>query len=129
MKNTVLYIIGGVVLIGGGAFLYMNYKKSSTTSTTPTTPPTEGVGSTVTQTTDPVLGTPVKPTVKTLSDEDMLAIQQLRELIIGDIRKRNGYRKASSRANIQTVIVENLKKLKELGYSLDNQNQLIKIVK
>ena len=27
MKNTVLYIIGGVVLIGGGAFLYMKYKK------------------------------------------------------------------------------------------------------
>lgn len=126
MKNTVLYIIGGVVLIGGGAFLYMKYKKSPTTSTTP---PTEGVGSTVTQTTDPVLGTPVKPTVKTLTDEDMLAIQKLRDIIIADANRINKYKKQSSRNAVKEDIKKNIEKLKTYGYALDNQRELIKIVK
>ena len=139
MKNSVLYIVGGVVLVGGVAFLYVSNKnkakKDSTTppadSTTPTTnsttPPTDGVGSTVTTTVDPVLGTPIKPVVKTLSNDDMLAIQKIRDEILADMNRKRGYKKQSSRNNVQANIDRNLAKLKEFGYTLDSQNQLIKL--
>jgi hypothetical protein len=139
MKNSVLYIVGGVVLVGGVAFLYVSNKnkakKDSTTppadSTTPTTnsttPPADGVGSTVTTTIDPVLGTPIKPVVKTLSNEDMLAIQKLRDVILADMGRKGKYKKQSSRNAVQADINKNIDKLKEFGYALDSQNQLIKI--
>jgi hypothetical protein len=89
--------------------------------------PNTGAGSTVTQTTDPVTGLPIKPVVKTLSSDDMLAIQNLRDTILSDMGKKNSYNKATSRANVQAEIDKNMAKLKTYGYSLDNQNKLIKI--
>lgn len=132
MDKKYIYIGGGLLLVGGLVFLYMKNKnpistvsaitKSETPTTDSATTPT-----TVTQTTDPVTGLPIKPVVKTLSDEDLSAINSLREEILADISKRNGFKKASSRANVQSEIDKKMVKLKAFGYALDNQNKLIKI--
>jgi hypothetical protein len=133
MDKKYIYIGGGLLLVGGLAFLYFknkdikvpeipNLETSTTPTTTTTTTPT-----TVTQTTDPVTGLPIKPVVKKLSDEDLSAINSLREEILSEISKRNSYKKASSRANVQSEIDKKMIKLKAFGYALDNQNKLIKI--
>jgi hypothetical protein len=130
-----IFIVAGVLLVGGVAYLFLKNKKKPTLAsgttptdgTTTTTPPTTGTGTTVTQTTDPVTGLPIKPVVKTLSSDDMLAIQNLRDTILSSIGKKNSYKKASSRANVQAEIDKDMAKLKAYGYALDNQNKLIKI--
>lgn len=128
-----IFIVAGLLLVGGLGFLYLKNKKKailpSDTTGTPatTTTPTTGAGSTVTQTTDPVTGLPIKPVVKTLSSDDMLAIQNLKDTILSDMGKKNSYKKASSKANVQAEIDKNMAKLKAYGYALDNQNKLIKI--
>jgi hypothetical protein len=132
MDKKYIYIGGGLLLVGGLVFLYMKNKKPISTvsaitkSETPTTD-SATTPTTVTQTTDPVTGLPIKPVVKTLSDEDLSAINSLREEILADISKRNGFKKASSRANVQSEIDKKMVKLKAFGYALDNQNKLIKI--
>ena len=139
MKNSILYIVGAVALLGGGAFLFLKNKKTKDNlalaklqeladlKAQDQTTLGDGVGSTVTQTIDPVLGTPIKPVVKTLSNEDMLAIQKLRDVILADMHRKGTYKKQSSRNAVQADINKNIDKLKEFGYALDTQNNLIKI--
>jgi LPXTG-motif cell wall-anchored protein len=63
MKNSVLYIVGGIVLVGGGAFLYMKYKKkpqgdlatqTDSTGATTTGATTTGAGVTETENADDI---------------------------------------------------------------------------
>jgi LPXTG-motif cell wall-anchored protein len=139
MKNSILYIVGAVALLGGGAFLFLKNKKTKDNlalaklkalgdlNLQDQTTLADGVGSTVVQTKDSVLGTPIKPLVKTLTNDDLLAIQKLRDVILADMNRKGTYKKQSSRNNVQADINKNIDKLKEFGYALDTQNNLIKI--
>ena len=67
------------------------------------------------------------PTEKPISADDLLAVSKLKDAIISDIKKRNSYSKASSRANVQSEIDKKLETLKGYGFGMDTNNQLIKI--
>lgn len=131
MRNSILYIVGAVVLLGGGAFLFLKSKKTKDTAKL------EGLAELAKETVGGVTGeattgattpnTPATPTEKPISADDLLAVAKLKDAIISDIRTRNSYKKASSRANVQAQIDEKLETLKGYGFGMDTNNQLIKI--
>jgi|688.fasta_scaffold882841_2 LPXTG-motif cell wall-anchored protein len=131
MRNSILYIVGAVVLLGGGAFLFLKSKKTKDTAkleelaelAKETIGGVTGVATTGTGTPT----APVTPTEKPISADDLLAVAKLKDAIISDIQKRNSYSKATSRANVQAQIDEKLQTLKGYGFGMDTNNQLIKI--
>ncbi len=131
MRNSILYIVGAVVLLGGGAFLFLKSKKTKDTAKleelAELAKETIGgvTGGATTGTGTPTA--PVTPTEKPISADDLLAVAKLKDAIISDIRTRNSYSKASSRANVQAQIDEKLETLKGYGFGMDTNNQLIKI--
>ena len=131
MKNIILYIFGAVVLLGGGAFLFLKNKKSKDTAKleelAELAKATVGgvTGEATTGATTPQA--PATPTEKPISADILLAVAKLKDAIISDIQKRNSYSKASSRANVQAQIDEKISTLNNYGFSLDTNNQLIKI--
>jgi len=149
MNTKVVVVVGSVLVLGVGAFFYFKPKAkdntdkgnldkgassggtqnsgSSSSSSTDNTG-ASSTSNTVIQTTDTVINQPLKtPIVKTLSNEDMLKIQNLRDKILALYTKKAGYKKASSRNAVQSDIDFNLRALKELGYTLDYQRNLAKI--
>lgn len=142
MINKTVVIVGSVALLGVGAYIYFTSKETDKNvvgagnlggANSGSTNSTDNSGANsldniVVQAKDPVTNEPLKnPIVRTLTDADILAIQKLKDTILSDMRKKETYRKQSSRDNIQTVINDNYKKLKAYGYSLDLNNNLIKI--
>jgi LPXTG-motif cell wall-anchored protein len=131
MRNSILYIVGAVVLLGGGAFLFLKSKKTKDTAKleelAELAKETIGgvTGGATTGTGTPTA--PVTPTEKPISADDLLAVAKLKDAIISDIQKRNSYSKATSRANVQAQIDEKLETLKGYGFGMDTNNQLIKI--
>lgn len=131
MRNSILYIVGAVVLLGGGAFLFLKSKKTKDTAKleelAELAKETIGgvTGGATTGTGTPTA--PVTPTEKPISADDLLAVAKLKDAIISDIQKRNSYSKATSRANVQAQIDEKLQTLKGYGFGMDTNNQLIKI--
>lgn len=125
MGKSVLYILGAVVVLGGGAFLFLKSKKSKDAiklaeiemkKALEETPLTKEVAETKTQFTE-----------KPISADDLLAVAKLKDSIKADIRRMNSYKKASSRANVQREIDKQLETLKSYGFGLDTKNELIKI--
>jgi hypothetical protein len=120
-----IFIVAGLLLVGGLGFLYLKNKKKATlpsdTAGTPATLPTPTTGAGTTTNVNP-------PTEKPVSVDDLLAITKLKDAIISDISTRNGYKKASSRANVQAEIDKKMATLKTYGFILENNN-LVKITK
>ena len=134
--NKTAIVIGSLVLAGIGAYFYFRPKSEEVLDTSNTTGSanstnnsgTSSLDNTVTQTTDTVTNEPLKqPIVKTLSNEDMLEIQKLRDIILADMRRKGTYKKSGSRNAVQADINKNIEKLKVYGYALDLQNNLIKL--
>jgi hypothetical protein len=146
-KTQTVVIIGSVVLLGVGAYIY--FKPKATDKGAGSLADMGGAGetggaggagdtnsgssdstdNTVTQTTDPVTNDPLKkPIVKTLTNTDILAVQRLRDEIIANMNRIRTYKKQSSRNAVQADINIQLNRLKTYGYSLDTTNNLIKIV-
>jgi len=143
MINRTVVIIGSVALLGVGAYIYFKPKATDlgtgvlagtggTNSGSADSTGNLGTGSvdnTVVQTTDSVTNEPLKtPIVKTLTNTDILAIQRLRDEIIGNMNRQRSYKKQSSRNAVQADINLQMNRLKEYGYSLDTGRNLIKIV-
>lgn len=132
MNKTVI-IVGSVLVLGVGAYFFFKPKKSVTTgsgttgSGTTGTDTTENPSNTGFQSTDPVLNTPIKENVKTVSDKDLKEIQLLRDIILSDMRRKGTYRKSASRNAVQSDINQNTEKLKALGYTLDINRNLTKV--
>lgn len=155
MINKTVVIVGSLALLGVGAFIYFKPKaidksmdtlgdiadlggasgtsgtnsagvaNASSTSNSSSIP----ADNTVVQTRDKVTGELLKePIVKTLTNTDIIAIQKLRDDIIGNMGLLRKYKKQSSRNNLQADINNQFNRLKEYGYSLDTNNNLIKIV-
>jgi hypothetical protein len=125
MKKTAL-IIGSLVVLGIGAFFYFKPKAKAedVTGAGTTGAGTTGAGTTgVGTTTQP----PAVAEVKTLTPNELIEVTKLKDAILSDIRTRNSYRKASSRANVQSEIDKKLILLKNYGFSLNSSNELIKI--
>jgi hypothetical protein len=124
MKKTAL-IIGSLVVLGIGAFFYFKPKAKAEDGTGAGT---TGAGATASGTTG--VGTTTPPPavaeVKTLTPNELIEVTKLKDAILSDIRTRNSYRKASSRANVQSEIDKKLILLKNYGFSLNTNNELIK---
>lgn len=148
VKKTVV-IVGSLALLGVGAFIYFKPKaidkgmgalggigdSSGTNSAGVGNASSAGnsgsipADNTVVQTRDKVTGELLKePIVKTLTNTDIIAIQKLRDDIIGNMGLLRKYKKQSSRNNVQADINNQFNRLKEYGYSLDTLNNLIKII-
>ena len=124
MKNSILYIVGAVALLGGGAFLFLKNKKAKDASKLADLEKLKVVEQAQVQAQVQAQAT---PTEKPISADDLLAVSKLKDAIISDIKKRNSYSKASSRANVQSEIDKKLETLKGYGFGMDTNNQLIKI--
>ena len=122
MRNSILYIVGAVVLLGGGAFLFLKSKKNKDKVKLAVLEMEKA-----TEVAQVQVQAEVKPTEKPISADDLLAVAKLKDAIISQIRLRNSYSKASSRANVQAQIDEKLQTLKGYGFGLDTNNELIKI--
>ena len=126
MKKTAL-IIGSLVVLGIGAYFYFRPKAKAEdvtgADTTGTGTGTTGAGTTGVGTTTPP---PPVTEVKTLTPNELIEVTKLKDAILSDIRTRNSYRKASSRANVQSEIDKKLILLKNYGFSLNTNNELIK---
>lgn len=126
MKKTAL-IIGSLVVLGIGAYFYFRPKAKAEdvtgADTTGTGTGTTGAGTTGVGTTTPP---PPVAEVKTLTPNELIEVTKLKDAILSDIRTRNSYRKASSRANVQSEIDKKLILLKNYGFSLNTNNELIK---
>jgi LPXTG-motif cell wall-anchored protein len=123
MRNSILYIVGALALLGGGAFLFLKNKKTKDTAKLEELAEMQKA----TEVAQVKAETEAKPTEKAISADDLLAVAKLKDAIISDIQKRNSYSKASSRANVQAQIDEKLQTLKGYGFGMDTNNQLIKI--
>ena len=128
MKKTAL-IIGSLVVLGIGAYFYFRPKAKAEdvtgagTAGTGTGTGTTGAGTTGVGTTTPP---PPVAEVKTLTPNELIEVTKLKDAILSDIRTRNSYRRASSRANVQSEIDKKLILLKNYGFSLNANNELIK---
>lgn len=122
MKNSILYIVGAIALLGGGAFLFLKNKKAKDASKLLDLQKETEVAQVKAE-------AEAKPTEKPISADDLLVVSKLKDAIISDIRTRNSYKKASSRANVQAEIDKKIETLKGYGFGMDTNNQLIKINK
>jgi len=128
MNKTILYVIGGVVVVGAGAFLYMKYKKKPQSDLSTQI---GGVGSTTTTTTTGATTTNgatnnVKPAVVNVTPVIPLEAISLRDSIIS-LKKTILGLPTVLRGKITGKINDNTEKLKTLGYKLDASNNLVKI--
>lgn len=119
MKNSVLYIVGAIALLGGGAFLFLRNKKLKDTVKLADIKMEKALVVEKEATT--------QASKELLSANDLLAITKLKDGIIAETKLRNGYKKSSSKANIQVSINQKMAELNKFGFSLDTNNQLIKI--
>lgn len=150
MKNSVLYIIGAVVLVGGGAFLYFKSKKNNgglgsgttdagatTESGTTTTTTTNGATTGATTGTDTTVVNKSEQDLKKLQDAKNIATklknlksekQSLIDKYGNLISKASGIGKVFKvRAEILTKEIETLNfALKGMGYT-ENNGEIIKI--
>lgn len=123
MNKNIIYIVGAVALLGGGAFLFLRNKKAkdklklADLQSLTTGVPTTGASSTPKP----------EPVVKTFTDKELKEIQLLRDVILSDMSRKNTYRTSGSRDAVQSDINQNLEKLKVLGYTLDLNNNLVKV--
>ena len=110
-----------------GAYFYFRPKAKAEDGTGADTTGT-GTGTTGAGTTGVGTTTPPPPVaeVKTLTPNELIEVTKLKDAILSDIRTRNSYRKASSRANVQSEIDKKLILLKNYGFSLNTNNELIK---
>jgi hypothetical protein len=146
MINKTVVIVGSVILLGVGAFIY--FKPKATDKGAGALGDLGGTGLTggannagantaegilgndvVVQTRDNVTNEPLKnPIVKILTNTDIVAIQKLRDEIIDAMNRHSRYKKQASRNLVQIEINNQMSRLKEYGYSLDTNRNLIKIV-
>jgi LPXTG-motif cell wall-anchored protein len=125
MNKSVLYIVGAVALLGGGAFLFLRNKNKKDKEKLALAELQKLGGASKT---DSVINTPLKePVVKTITDKELKEIQILRDVILSDMQRKGTYRTSGSRDAVQSDINQNLEKLKVLGYTLDLNNNLVKV--
>lgn len=140
--NKTVVIVGTAILLGVGAYIY--FKPKATDENTDGNSGTDATGGAnsgstgstansgdniVVQTRDNVTNEPLRnPIVKTLTNADILAIQKLRDDILANMTRKGSYKKQGSRNAVQADIDIQFERLKEYGYSLDLNNNLIKIV-
>jgi LPXTG-motif cell wall-anchored protein len=124
MNKNIIYIVGAVALLGGGAFLFLKNKKNKDKEKLALLElqklggvPTTGASSTPKP----------EPVVKTYTDKELKEIQVLRDVILSDMSRKNTYRTSGSRDAVQSDINQNLEKLKVLGFTLDLNNNLVKV--
>jgi LPXTG-motif cell wall-anchored protein len=123
MNKSVLYIVGAVALLGGGAFLFLRNKKAKDKlKLADLQSLTTGVATTGASSTPKT-----EPVVKTFTDKELKEIQVLRDVILFDMQRKGTYRTSGSRDAVQSDINQNLEKLKVLGYTLDLNNNLVKV--
>jgi len=125
MGKSILYIVGAVALLGGGAFLFLrnkNQKDALMLADLETKKALE------VEKTNEVQATP-ESQKDLLSANDLLTITKLQEEIISLTRQRNGFRKASSKANVQVLIDEKIVALRNYGFALGMNNELISLKK
>jgi LPXTG-motif cell wall-anchored protein len=127
MRNSILYIVGALALLGGGAFLFLKSKKTKDKEKLAELEKLKATVGEATVGQATVVQATSVPAEKAISADDLLAVAKLKDAIISDIQKRNSYSKASSRANVQAQIDEKLQTLKGYGFGMDTNNQLIKI--
>ena len=125
MGKSVLYIVGAVVLLGGGAFLFLRNKKSKDELLL------ADLSQKKTLEVQKVAQEQAIPEAKKelLSADDLLVITKLAEEIISLTKLRNGYRKSSSKANVQVVIDEKIALLRNYGFVLGMNNELVSLKK
>jgi LPXTG-motif cell wall-anchored protein len=123
MNKNIIYIVGAVALLGGGAFLFLRNKKAKDKlKLADLQTLTTGVATTGASTTPKP-----EPVVKTFTDKELKEIQMLRDVILFDMQRKGTYRTSGSRDAVQSDINQNLEKLKVLGYTLDLNNNLVKV--
>jgi hypothetical protein len=125
MGKSVLYIVGAVVLLGGGAFLFLRNKNQKDALL---------LADLETKKALEVEKVDEKQAVAEdkkdlLTANDLLTITKLQEEIISLTRQRNGFRKASSKANVQVLIDEKIVALRNYGFALGMNNELISLKK
>jgi hypothetical protein len=123
--NKTAIIIGSLAIAGIGAYVYFASKKDDTTPSAENLATQAGTVSQQQSTNTPT-PPPAEPAVKPITPNDLIEVAKLKDAIIADINKRNSYRKASSRANVQSEIDKKLVILKTYGFSLNTNNELIK---
>jgi hypothetical protein len=123
MGKSVLYIVGAVVLLGGGAFLFLKSKKQKDILALADLETKKSLE------VQKVAQEQAIPEAQkdTLSADDLLAITKLSQEIVSLTKERNGYRKDSSKANIQVVIDEKILALRNYGFVLGMNNELISL--
>jgi len=120
MKNSVLYIIGAVALLGGGALVLFlknkskkdelflaDLKKKELENKEPKSTP--------------------QASQDVISANDLLAITKLKDEILANIRRKGTYRKQGSRDAVQRDIDQQLIELKKYGFAIGINNQLVNI--
>jgi hypothetical protein len=123
MGKSVLYIVGAVVLLGGGAFLFLKSKNKKEELLLKDLEQKKALE------VQKVAQEQAIPEAQkdTLSADDLLAITKLSQEIVSLIKLKNGYRKDSSKANVQVVIDEKILALRNYGFVLGMNNELISL--
>jgi len=119
MKNSILYIVGGVVLLGGGAFLFLKNKNKK-----------DEIRLADLQTKKAMEIEKTNQQTK-LSVDDLLAIVKLKEQILANIIRKGTYRTQGSRDAVQRDIDKQIIELKAYGktygFTFGDKNELVKI--
>lgn len=128
--NNKLIIIGITGILGIGAVYFFVIRKKNTN--VPNSKLTDGVtpsvsSNTGSQSTDPILNTPIKEINKLLTEQEMQRITSLKDTILNDIKRKGTLKRTASRNAVQSDIDSNIGTLKSLGYALDGGNNLVKI--
>lgn len=136
MDTKKILIIGSVAVLGIGAYLYFKPKKSKGNQTgslsggnagsIPSSPASSSGTTTAPNNTG---SQSAEPNVKTLTEQEMQVITSLRDTILNDIRRKGTYKRSATRNAVQSDIDSNMQVLKSLGYTLDLNNNLVKIDK
>ena len=123
MGKSVLYIVGAVVVLGGGAFLFLKNKNRKDALLLAELNQKKAME--LEKAKEVKAKEEVKP--ETLSANDLLTVAKLKDAIIAETKLRNSYKKDTSKANVQASIDEKIKALAGFGFALDMNNELIKI--
>lgn len=121
MKKSILYIVGAVVLLGGGAYFFLKNKKTKDASKL-----ADLQNATVGVATISTTKTPEVPAEKPLTSDEKLVLLDLKNQITHDLAvATQGF--PSLRFVFKKKADDNIEKLKTLGYKLDINNNLVKI--
>jgi uncharacterized protein YxeA len=126
-KKVIIIGVGSILILGIGAFFFFKSKSkdketkigNATNSVTSNTNSSNAITPSGTSTSNND-----NETVKRLYMAEAVTV---RDNIFALYRKKAGYKTAGSRNAVQSDINSQLEKLKLLGYSLDYQNNLLKI--